>query len=142
MKALYLETSAVAQAYVEQDPKVYEVLHQARRGHRLYTSALTELELRRTLLRAQQERAFSAAEAADTLAGVLALFQNVDVLPISAAVLARAGDAFPHHIRSLDAIHVATAVLVHQRREVKEMVMFSRDNRVRDNASALGMQLA
>lgn len=83
----------------------------------------------------------SAAEAARALSAVLRLFQHVDVVPLAAPVLARAGDVFPGHLRTLDAIHVATALLIHQRREVEEMVMFSRDHRVRDNAVALGMQV-
>ncbi|HZN92099.1 MAG TPA: type II toxin-antitoxin system VapC family toxin [Myxococcales bacterium] len=142
MKALYLETSALAQAYLEDRPEVHAALHSARRGCRVYTSQLTEVEVRRALLHAQREGEVSAADAAKALGAVLRLLQHVDVMPLTHAVLARAGDAFPSPIRSLDAIHVATAVLVHQRREVEEMVMFSRDNRVRDNASALGMQLA
>jgi len=142
VKALYLETSALAQAYLEGRPDVLAALHSARRGCRVFSSALTELEVRRALLRAEREREVSAAEAARALSAVLRLLQHVDVLPLAAPVLARAGDVFPVPLRALDAIHVATALLIHQRREVEEMVMFSRDHRVRDNAVALGMQVA
>jgi predicted nucleic acid-binding protein len=142
VKALYLETSALGQAFLEDDQAVHAAFHSARRGCRLHTSALTELELRRALLRAQRDRHVSAGDAAKALGAVLRLLQHADVVPLGPAVLARAGDVFPLPLRSLDAIHLATAVLLHQRREVEQVVMFSRDNRVRDNATALGMQLA
>lgn len=142
MKVLYLETSALARAYVEGEAASLDALARARIGRRLYTSALTELEVRRAILRLRQEKELSQRAAADILATVLQLLQQVDVVPLGPAVLARAGDVFPLHVRSLDALHLATAVLIHQRREVEEVVVFSRDNRVRENAAALGMVLA
>jgi predicted nucleic acid-binding protein len=141
VKALYLETSALVQAYVEEAEDVYAALHGARRGRKVCTSALTEVELRRAIHRMQHETKLSNKEAADTLGVVLQLLQHVALLPLGEAVLARAGDHFPHQIRSLDAIHVATALVLHQRREVEEVVMFSRDRRVRENAAALGLRL-
>lgn len=142
MKALYLETSALVQAYVENEAEIHAVLHSARRGRKLYTSALTELEVRRAILRLQHEARLTRTAAAETPADVLQLLQHAAVVPVGQAVLARAGDVFPLPLRSLDAVHVATAVLLHQRREVEQVVMLSRDKRVRDNAAALGMQLA
>ena len=140
MKALYLETSAVARAYMEEEAATLKALEQARNGRQLYTSALTEVELRRAIIRLGDK--LSARTAAAMLRNVLQLLQHADVVPLGPAVLARAGDVFPLNVRSLDALHLATAVLLHQRREVEEVVMFSRDNRVRDNAAALRMQLA
>lgn len=120
--------------YLEQEEAALAALQQARIGRQLYTSALTEVELRRTILRLRS--------APVVLQNVLQLLHQVDVVPLGPAVLARAGDVFPHHVRALDALHLATAVLLHQDREVEEVVMFSRDQRVRDNAEALGLQLA
>ena len=142
MKALYLETSALVQAYVEEEAEVHVALHGARRGRKLCTSALTEVEVRRTIHRLQQDTKLSGDRAAETLGHILRLLQHAAVAPVGEAVLARAGDHFPHQLRSLDAIHVATAVVLNQRREVEEVVMLSRDRRVRENAAALGLQLA
>lgn len=141
MKALYLETSALARAYVEKDVEVHEALQRARRGCQLFTSALTEVEMRRAVLRLLGGGKLSSGEAAAALGDVLKLLAHADVLPLGQAVLARAGDVFPGNLRSLDALHVATAVLV-QHAGAEQVVMFSRDNRVRQNAAALGMVLA
>jgi uncharacterized protein len=134
VRALYLETSAVARAYLEQEPHALEALQRAQVGRQLFTSALMEVELRRAVLRLRA--------APSVLQNVLELLHQVDVVPLGPAVLARAGDVFPLNVRSLDAIHLATAVILHQDHEVEEVVMFSRDKRVRDNATALGLQLA
>lgn len=141
MKALYLESSGVGRAYLHGDADTYKALHSAQRGRQLYTSALTAVEMRRTTANLVVAGALAEDEAALVLRQVLALLVRVDELGIE-PVLARAGDAFPHPVRTLDAIHLATAIHIHQRRDVEELVMFTRDARVRENAAALGMQLA
>jgi predicted nucleic acid-binding protein len=56
-------------------------------------------------------------------------------------VLRRAGRPFPiEPIRTLDAIHLATAELLGQAPAL--MTILSRDSRIRDNAKALGYALA
>jgi hypothetical protein len=59
------------------------------------------------------------------------------VVAVTEAVLTRAGRPFPvEPIRTLDAIHLATAELLGEAPQLVTIV--TRDARVRDNARALG----
>lgn len=63
------------------------------------------------------------------------------VIAVTDAVLHRAGRPFPvEPIRTLDAIHLATAELLGEPPQL--MTIVTRDVRVRDNAKALGYALA
>jgi len=56
-------------------------------------------------------------------------------------VARRAQEAFPREpVRTLDAIHLASAVLLRQ--SFPDLVVVSRDERVRANAAELGLDLA
>jgi predicted nucleic acid-binding protein len=59
------------------------------------------------------------------------------ILDVDRAVLARVGRPFPlEPIRTLDAVHLATAELLGEPPQLVTIV--TRDTRVRDNARALG----
>src|SRR5262249_17863860 len=117
-------------------------LHSARRGRRLYTSALTAVEARRAMASLVAGRRLSPAQAAELLGRALRLIAGAGGLPVTKGILAGARRSFPHPLNPLDGPHVATAAGVQGWPEVTELVMLSRDHVVRENAAALGMQLA
>jgi uncharacterized protein len=88
------------------------------------TSELAETELRRVALRAGGEDALPFSE--DVLA-------KVSTVPITAAILRRAGVLPPPTLRSLDAIHLATAISLEA---VAEFVCY--DGRLSEAAAAAG----
>ena len=63
--------------------------------------------------------------------------RRCDVAAVTDAVLARVGRPFPvEPIRTLDAVHLATAELLDDAPQLVTIV--TRDHRVRENAQALG----
>jgi hypothetical protein len=63
------------------------------------------------------------------------------VIAVSDAVLTRAGRPFPvEPIRTLDAVHLATAELLGEAPQLTTVL--TRDERVRENAKALGYIVA
>jgi predicted nucleic acid-binding protein len=125
-------------ALLEHDASALAAL---RVGDRLITSGLTFAESARAVVRArvtgrltnEQERAaFRALRTFERRCGVIA---------VTDAVLQRAGRPFPvEPIRTLDAIHLATAELLGEPPQL--VTILTRDIRVRDNAKALGYALA
>lgn len=101
-------------------------------------SALTVAECDRVLIRGVATHAFSEAAAAERrgdLARVAGHWVTFDVDP---EVLDRVSRPFPAEpIRTLDAIHLATALLA--RGLVADMAVLSLDDRVRRSAAQLGM---
>lgn len=100
---IYLDTAALVKLVrIEAESAALVSWLDARKGQPLVASALVEVEVPRALRRSQPG-------VLGAVAGVLARLNRVE---INAAVRATAG-AYPEpHLRSLDAIHLATAELL------------------------------
>lgn len=68
------------------------------------------------------------------------LLSRVAMVELAPPVLARALEPFPVSLRTLDALHLATALFLAERRQ--EIVVAAYDERMRSGAEALGLTLA
>ncbi|MES1193902.1 MAG: type II toxin-antitoxin system VapC family toxin, partial [Solirubrobacterales bacterium] len=104
---LYLDTSALMKLVVDEDetPALRDELGRWGDG-RFVTSALTGIELPRAV-----RRAAPAPEGNDALRAAAALLETVILVPISSEVITRAASLEPTTLRSLDAIHLASAMV-------------------------------
>lgn len=82
------------------------------------TSALTEVECLRTLDRRRRLGLHDDRELADRRGLALRLLEHTERVDVSPAVLRRAAEPFPTPLRTLDALHLATASLWGQGRPV------------------------
>ena len=98
MGATYLDSSAIVKLAVE-EPESAALRRYLQRRRPLVSSALARTEVLRALL-PQGDPAIARGRA------VLAL---VDLVRINDKILTAAGAIEPHEVRSLDAIHLATA---------------------------------
>ena len=129
----YVETSALLAALLEQDAAARSAL----RGRRRITSALTFAEASRALVRARVAGRLTPADERAGLRWLQGFRRRCDVVAVTDAVLARACRPFPvEPIRTLDAVHLATAELLGEAPQLITVV--TRDSRVIDNARALG----
>jgi predicted nucleic acid-binding protein len=112
-----------------------------RAGDRLVTSGLTFAESARAVVRARVTGRLTPEQERAALRALRTFERRCDVIAVSDAVLQRAGRPFPvEPIRTLDAIHLATAELLGEPPQLVNIL--TRDVRVRDNAKALGYTLA
>jgi len=111
------------------------------RAEAVFASRLTILETHRALVRATTQAEITEAqalEAAADLATASACWTLVEILP---QIAERAGQRFPSEpIRSLDAIHLATALFLSP--DVGPLSMLSTDGRILKNAPLLGLRIA
>jgi len=140
MSALYIETSALL-AWLFGEENAREVMDRINGAERIVTSVLTRLETERSLLRAEKTGLITAADRQK----LLGLFRKVSsgwyFFSISEEVLARSCAEFPvEPVRSLDAIHLATALESIQL--FQDVNVLSFDKRVAGNLMALGLQAA
>ena len=137
---VYVESSAVAARLLGQErgALVQELLE---RAENVFSSELVLVECDRALVRAESEGVLTSAQAASQRA-VLSLESGYwTLLRIEGEVLERARRAFPlEPVRTLDAIHLATLLVIRSIFADAELLSF--DDRVRKNAIALGFQLA
>ena len=110
------------------------------KGRRV-TSALTLAETARAILRAHAAGRLTTEQERASIQALRRFERRCYVVAITDAVLARVRRPFPvEPIRTLDAMHLATAELLGEPPPL--MTIVSRDDRVRDNAVALGYAIA
>jgi predicted nucleic acid-binding protein len=136
----YIETSALLRWLLAgaEGEGVRDLL---RRAKVVYASRLAPTEARRALVRLVATGAISEAQAGAVRSRLAAACARWTLVEVSRELLERAAAPFPvEPIRTLDALHVASALAI--RAEVEELIVVSTDRRVRDNAEMMGLAVA
>jgi predicted nucleic acid-binding protein len=102
-------------------------------------SALVEVECLRTLDRLRIRAAVSDQEIAVRREAVFALTAEMEVVEPSSPVLSRAAQPFPTPLGTLDAVHLATALLWRETRG-EDLVMATHDRDLALAARASGLR--
>jgi predicted nucleic acid-binding protein len=103
----YVDTSALLRL-VLREPGALEEL----RGYKaLVSSELIAVESRRTIDRLRLQGALTPEEAAERLKAVTDWLEAIDLVLLRPPVLSRAGDPLPTPLGTLDAVHLATALI-------------------------------
>ncbi len=137
MSAVYVETSALL-SWLLGEPSGAEVGSVLAASDEILSSVLTFLETRRALIRAQTEKLLTESEVARFRGIVEILGYSWHLLGISPEVRERASSPFPiEPIRSLDAIHLATALVFAQ--AFSDIRVLSFDRRITENLTPLGL---
>jgi uncharacterized protein len=99
----YLDSSAFCKVFLEEahSEEMRKFFTSEGGKRRLVVSFLTELETERTLRRLGVDSS-----------QVLDAIEAIPLIPVSAEVFAQAKDVLPKSLKSLDAIHLATALLL------------------------------
>lgn len=103
-------------------------------------SALVMTESLRTLDRLRLRTRLSDAEVASRRATILSLVAALDMVDVDAAVLDRAAQPMPTELGTLDAIHLATALLWREMTAV-DLVMATHDGALALGARAHGLSV-
>ncbi len=136
---VYVETSAVLR-WLFAEAEADEVRSLLAGASKVVTSRLTLIESRRVVHRAEREGRLTGAQAADILSVFAQASSTWAILEISEDVARRAEEAFPAEpVRSLDAIHLASALFLRQ--SFPDLVVATVDSRVRANSEQLGFEV-
>ncbi len=136
---VYAESSAVL-AWLLGEPNQAVVRRTLAGAERVVASSVTALECARGISRARHARRISVADELAALRLLDVAEANWDVAEVSPDIVSRARAAFPvEPVRTLDAVHLATAALFHE--ALGGVTVLSFDERVRANARSLGLQL-
>ncbi len=127
MAAVYLDSSAIVKLAVR-EPESDALRRHLRRRRPWVSSALARTEVLRSLLGGGEE----------ILAAGRRVLARCDLVRVNDRVLALAGTILPPELRSLDAIHLATAERL--RDEVTELVTY--DDRMAAVARELGFRVS
>ena len=132
----YLDTSALLRL-VLREPGALEEL---RSCASLVSSELLAVESMRTLDRLRLQGVLSLEEAASRRALVTEWLEAVDLVLLQRPVLARASEPFPNPLGTLDALHLATA-LVWRDRMRRELVLATHDRDLALAGRSFGLEV-
>jgi len=137
VNVVYLETSAIL-TWLLGEKRAAEARRAVDAAERVVTSALSIAEVERALLRAESAVMLKAADG-QRLRGLLQRARSSwATMAVTDEVLGRAARPFPvEPVRTLDAVHLATALAFAQAYPDLRVVSF--DRRILDNAAALGL---
>ncbi len=125
---IYLDTSVALAHLLAEDRHPPDELWQAT----VVSSRLLEYELWTRINAGGLARSHGEA--------VRALLARVALLELAPAVLARAIDAFPVNVRTLDALHLASADFLRAQRQAVEIASY--DDRMLDAARRMGLPIS
>jgi predicted nucleic acid-binding protein len=132
----YLDTSALLRLVLREPGALEELLS----CEALVSSELLAVEALRTIDRLRLQGALSAEEAAARRGTITEWLEAVDLVLIQLPVLARASEPFPTPLGTLDALHLATA-LVWQGRTRQPLVMATHDHDLALAARSFGLEV-
>jgi predicted nucleic acid-binding protein len=135
MKA-YLDTSALLRIILREDGALDEV----RRCEQLVSSELLAVECARTLDRLRVQGVLTTEEAAARRRAVDDWLDAVDLVLLRPPILRRAGEPLPTPLGTLDAIHLATALVWRDREDV-DLTIATHDVALAAAARAFGFDV-
>lgn len=134
---LYAESSAVL-AWLLAEPRAEDVRRRLRDAEHIVTSDLTIIECERALLRAVALQELAEKDAEERRAELRTQASAWHRLRIDGEIVARAAQPFPGHpIRTLDAIHLASALIAAT--ALPDLRLLTLDRRLQDATRALGL---
>jgi predicted nucleic acid-binding protein len=125
--AVYLDSSAIVKL-VAREPQSMALRRYLRRRRPLVSSAVARTEVLRALLPA----------GAEVVARGRSVLRRLDLVRVNDRILNAAGELLPPDLRSLDAIHLATALELG--RDLTVLVAY--DDRMTTGAKRLGLRTA
>lgn len=137
--SLYVESSGVL-TWLLGEPRGEEARSLLSVARQVLTSEVTLIECDRALIRAETLGDVPAAKRAELTAILRAATARWGVLKVDDEVVGRARQPFPQEpIRTLDAIHLASALVV--RSAIRDLALLSLDRRIRDAGRLLGLDV-
>ena len=132
----YLDSSVVLRVILGQRDK----LREWKTIERGVASALVQVECLRTLDRLRLRVGLSDEDLAERRQAVFRIIEETEVVEPSMVLLDRAARPFPTELGTLDAIHLATALMWREARE-EEIVMATHDRALGTAAQASGLHV-
>lgn len=127
----YVDSSVLLRFILGQPEALTDLLEYDR-----ITSSISEVECLRAIESARARELLGVEEAADRRRVAYLQLRRMRRLPVSVPVLRRAGEPYPLPVKSLDAIHLASALVVRDR-EARDLVFATHDRQLGRLAAVL-----
>ena len=130
----YLDSSVLLRHILLGDEGIRQVVE----CDAVVSSELTEIECKRVLHRYRLQGDLDDSGFLKADGRLKSVLSGVSLLLLSSAVKKRSAEAFPIVIRTLDAMHLASALVLQAARSSEDLLYFSYDNQINRCARAVG----
>ena len=130
----YLDSSVVLRHILRGEA----VISQALACDRVVSSELLEIECRRVIQRCRLQGELDDAGTAEASARLDTVLAGISLLALSRSVKRRAMGAFPVSVKTLDALHLASALVLAEHLGDEIVLLFSHDESMNRCARVLG----
>ena len=132
---LYLDTSVVLRPLLKQKG----VLERWGEWDEAYSSELLSLESRRVIDRLRLDGGFDDGAVADVHDSLRSIEETLGIVRMTRSILRRAAQPMATIVRTLDAVHLATALMLQEHRDTS-LVFATHDRQQAVSARALGFR--
>ena len=130
----YLDSSVLLQHVIRADERISQVF-----AHEVVVSSeLLEIECMRVVHRYRMDGKLDDAGFLQAKSRIARVLDSVSIIAMSTSVKRRAAEAFPVVVKTLDALHLASALAYADARPGETLEVFSYDRGFNRCASALG----
>jgi predicted nucleic acid-binding protein len=105
-----------------------------------YSSELLWIEVNRVLNRLRLESEITDEEFGILYNDFSEFYKSIYVIEMSALVKEKASGIFPTVIGTLDALHLASAMLLQSEKKEKQIILFTHDKQLATGAIAMGIE--
>ncbi len=109
-------------------------------GKKVYSSELFEIECKRVIHRCRLAGDLDDEKLIVAMKRLHDLLAGMNLLSLTASVKKRAAEAFPVTIKTLDALHLATALKLEERFSGEQVIIYSHNRAMNLCAKALGFE--
>jgi predicted nucleic acid-binding protein len=134
---VYLDSSVVIRRLLKEDPALDSIAESEQLG----SSDLLEIECKRVLQRERMAGHLDDRRYSESVVQLEEILDQLHLIAIGPAVKQRAAGAFPTVIGTLDAIHLASAILWEAAAPRSEFCLLTYDKQLALCARSLGMRL-
>jgi hypothetical protein len=117
-------------------------IHHALEFPRVISSELLEIECRRVFQRCRLQGLLDDVGMVEATGRLEELLAGIDLFELTRAIKLRAMESFPVVVKTLDALHLATALLMEASGDDETVYLFSLDRQMNLCAQAVGLRAA
>jgi predicted nucleic acid-binding protein len=132
---VYLDTSVFLR-WLLNSPKVYSKFQT---WDTCYTSEIFYIEVSRVLNRLRLENAITDKEYVNLRNTFLEFYNTAYIIEINQRIKQKAAEPFPTVLGTLDAIHLASALILIEENDTLEITFLTHDQQLHTAASAMGL---
>lgn len=132
---VYLDTSVMLRRLLNESP----VIRDWGKWDEAYSSRMWKMEALRAIHRLRLDASITDRDIVALQADIALIDEALHIIPVSEAILTRAGEPFPTIVGTLDAIHLASAMAVHTGNRLDKFL--THDKQQATAARGLGLEI-